>query len=276
MSQQVRPGPHHRIFLSFLSCIKEQTRLEFIRQKSRNEDVPDFHEFEVADGQEPLKKIWNNLPDFAEKGKNEIQKYLSESWKDKFPEDNSKLIANAIWSCILLHGDRRDDLESEVSKDRRFPSPPGLQWGEVSWVFTSDETVKIRARGITKKFHFAEIGFKDGRGSDHANILWGILKKAFAHNYGEIDYQTKGLDPKIQNQIKEHVYKIRKKLKEIFGIEEDPFESYKKTRSYKLKLSIRDESFTSTLTNLPGIKIIPLYSLLVPLNQLLKNLPYLA
>lgn len=138
----------------------------------------------------------------------------------------------------------------------QFPSPEGLKFGEISWVFTSDDTVRIRARGITKNFHFSEIGFKDKRTAATSDMLWGLLKVGFAANNGEIDFDSTGkLPSKLINQMKAHVKRLRKKLKAIFVLDEDPFEPYQRTeedpagevqriatKSYKLKMSIRDET----------------------------------
>ena len=74
-----------------------------------------------------------------------------------------------------------------------------------------------------------------------SNVLWGLLKDGFAQNKGEIDYRASGLKIKEQTQLKTHVKKIRKQMKRIFGIDEDPFKSYRETNSYSLKMTIRDE-----------------------------------
>ena len=138
----------------------------------------------------------------------------------------------------------------------QFPSPEGLKFGEISWVFTSHDTVRIRARRITKIFHFAEIGFKDKRTADRPNKLWTTLKNIFAPCQGEIDYASTGnLSMKDIDKLKADVKRLRKQLKVIFGLEEDPFEPYSRKkedpayegrwirhRSYKLKMSIRDDS----------------------------------
>ena len=52
-------------------------------------------------------------------------------------------------------------------------------------------------------------------------------KAIFVLNYAEI-YLTE----------RAHVKKIKKQMKKIFGIDEDPFESYRETNSYSLKMTI--------------------------------------
>ncbi len=137
----------------------------------------------------------------------------------------------------------------------QFPSPEGLKFGQISWVFTSNDTVRVEAKGITKNFHYSQIGFKDNRKTDSPDMLWGLLREGFAANNGEIGFDSTGqLAKKVINQMKAHVKRLRKKLKAIFVLDEDPFEPYRRTeedpagevqrittKSYKLKMSIRYE-----------------------------------
>src|SRR5262249_49073963 len=66
-----------------------------------------------------------------------------------------------------------------------FPSPPGLQWEEITAAFISNEAVKITARQESHTYTFAELGFKDLRKGDAPDSLWEFLKKGFARNRGE-------------------------------------------------------------------------------------------
>ena len=71
----------HKTVSAFLDCVEYRTRTEFVARMSYSEEVPWFGEFKVADGIEPLKEIWDNLAEFKEKGKEEIQAFLSEHLK---------------------------------------------------------------------------------------------------------------------------------------------------------------------------------------------------
>ena len=124
-----------------------------------------------------------------------------------------------------------------------FPEIDGLQWEDISISFFSNEAVTISAKELKKKYTFAEMGFKDGRKGDVADSRWKILKEFFAKNNGEISWETP-LDEKNRNNLKKAVQDIRKRLKEFFGISEDPFYSYKKLKAYKLKLSISDDTYS--------------------------------
>ncbi|HEV3275310.1 MAG TPA: hypothetical protein VG860_00675 [Terriglobia bacterium] len=104
----------HQSFTKFLRCIGEfaqQEKLVALRagpEKSvpwmRGGAPPTLNEFKTSIGREALKEVWG-LADPKTKGKSEIQKILAGHWEGSFPEDDAAIIANAIWSCVLLHGD---------------------------------------------------------------------------------------------------------------------------------------------------------------------------
>lgn len=120
----------------------------------------------------------------------------------------------------------------------RFPSPKDLKWEEVSMTFVSNETLEIRARGVVKKYHYAQIGFQDKRKVDAPNMLWLLLKDAIASEYGEIAWERSNLDLKFTRQAQKKISRLRGQLREIMGIEGDPFCEYRKVRAYRPKFSI--------------------------------------
>ena len=107
----------HSSFVEFLDCVAVltgQEELELLRRSPAAHDLwmmsglPQFSEFRTNAGIEALRKVWERLPELKEEGKGAIQVSLRGELLDKFPEDHSAIIANAIWSCILLHGDRSE------------------------------------------------------------------------------------------------------------------------------------------------------------------------
>jgi hypothetical protein len=88
--------------------------------------LPTFREFKINTGIEALKEVWDRLPELKTKGRGGIQKILADHWKGKFSEDNSAIIANGIWSCILLHGDKSEQsLPGTDQRDR--PAAPAAK-----------------------------------------------------------------------------------------------------------------------------------------------------
>jgi len=127
--RQVRP---HQSFTGFLSCVENRAGQEKFDVMSRGPGaselwmmggLPTFREFKINTGIEALKEVWDRLPELKTKGRDGIQKILADHWKGKFSEDNSAIIANGIWSCILLHSDKSEQsLPGTDQRDR--PAAP--------------------------------------------------------------------------------------------------------------------------------------------------------
>ena len=54
----------------------------------------------------------------------------------------------------------------------QFSSIKDLRWEEVTFTVLSNESVRIKARNISKAYTFAELGFKDGRTPDKPTKVW--------------------------------------------------------------------------------------------------------
>ena len=131
--------------------------------------------------------------------------------------------------------------KKEISaKDKKkimpFPSPTGTTWHDVSIHFLSSETAEIKAREIREGRNFAEMGFMDNR-SKSPDKLWKVLILFGQHN-GEISWETLDLPIAIQNNLKKHIHRLRYRLKQLFQIDDDPFEKYRKVKAYKSKFKI--------------------------------------
>ena len=151
--------------------------------------LPTFPEFKIIAGIEALKKVYDGLPELTTIGRDGIQKVLADHWKDKFPEDNSAIIANAIRSCILLHGEKSG--QSLPTADQQTPPASGRSVGTLSTTASAggsegkaadpasptdlkkDRRVRIDAfiskvtesgRKITRKDICTVAGYKDRRG----------------------------------------------------------------------------------------------------------------
>lgn len=133
MKQQ--PDRPHSSFVEFLDCVSYragQEKLEVLRRGLGGDylwalgtELPRLREFEVSDGIEALRKVWDRLPELTDEGKSAIQTALAADLKGKFPEDNSAVIASAVWSCILLHGAQ----VVLVQKSDRLPQPQSENQG---------------------------------------------------------------------------------------------------------------------------------------------------
>ena len=112
----------------------------------------------------------------------------------------------------------------------------------MTFTFLSNEMVRVEAKGVTKKYLFSDLGFTDRRKVDAPDTRWAILRK-FAENNGEINWST-NIRQQNKNKMSAAVRDIRKRLKEFFKINDDPFHPYKSTRSYITQFTIKDNRFT--------------------------------
>lgn len=123
----------------------------------------------------------------------------------------------------------------------KFPTSSGLQWRDVTITFVSNDSIRVAAKGVSKRFTFSEIGFKDGRKGDLPNALWDFLH-LLARMEGTFSWADKGRRP--TNATAKNVSKLRKKLKSLMGLDDDPFLPYSKSGGYRCKFTLRDESYS--------------------------------
>jgi hypothetical protein len=133
------------------------------------------------------------------------------------------------------------ELEPKSRPQEHFPPLEDLVWKEVSITFIDDWTVQIRARDATKRYNYTQMGFVNKR-SGLPDTRWGYLQ-VFAQNSGEISWETEEMDLKDRKALPHAVTDIRKRLRELIGIEDDPFYDYKTAKAYKTKFEISDQSF---------------------------------
>jgi len=166
--------------------------------------------------------------------------------------------------------------------EKRIPPlsiPEGSKWGDISISFTGDleESISIMAAGKPiGVWNFIELGFDDRRThgktqqKPRPNDQWELLVKfakrqgviSSSQEIGKISWDGKWRDSEVLPdkaaeylptlpKDKPHIKALRRKLKSIFRIADDPFYSYKKRPSgYKTKFSIgflRDKSDEESL-----------------------------
>lgn len=120
--------------------------------------------------------------------------------------------------------------------------PQGTQWKDISLVFLSKETVRITGPEFSKRFMFSELGFVDRRRGETPDSRWDTLRY-LAQQRGILSWETTAAS-KQKNCIQAAISEIRRRLKRITGLDEDPFEDYRTCRAYRTKFTIRDNSFS--------------------------------
>jgi hypothetical protein len=118
-----------------------------------------------------------------------------------------------------------------------LPIPPGTTWADVSIRFLSDNRIQIKAPGCSEPLNCLEAGFEDAR-KNVPNLAWKVLRE-LAINSGKLQRpNVPGAQRKQIVSLEKSVEAIRKGLKRLFGIDEDPFFPYREVRCYRGKFSI--------------------------------------
>jgi hypothetical protein len=146
-----------------------------------------------------------------------------------------KGISISITSAGVTH--MVDNAGSQLSTHPDFPTPEGTDWQDVTIAFVSEEDIKITVGNRWKEFHFSEIGFKNAK-TGRPNINWEVLKTLLEEK--EISKSNMAIDKLIRTAAKKAVQSIRKRLKTLMGIADDPIEFNWKTKAYTPQFSLID------------------------------------
>lgn len=144
------------------------------------------------------------------------------------------------------HGEIEEAGSKQQARKTRvavFPSAPDLRWEEVSMAFVSDEVIKVRARKQLREYKFDQIGFEDKR-TDRPSRLWLFLRALAAAN-GQTSWQdldSTGGQLLGNKQVKSHVSRLRKILKNFMEINQDPFSDYRRVGAYKTRFALTNEA----------------------------------
>ncbi|MGA2361076.1 MAG: hypothetical protein ABSG73_01305 [Candidatus Aminicenantales bacterium] len=115
--------------------------------------------------------------------------------------------------------------------------PQGSSWGDISIRFLDGESVEIRAgRKPLGAWNFAVLGFEDKRAKRPDQVwqtLWLLGLKC-----GEISWETRSDSGRIRLTLQKNISILRKRLKALFALSEDPFFPYDKANAYKAKFNV--------------------------------------
>jgi hypothetical protein len=118
-----------------------------------------------------------------------------------------------------------------------LPIPPSTTWADVSIRFLSDFRIQITALKWSEPLNFAEAGFEDAR-NEVPNLAWKVLRD-LAIKSGELQRPTgPGAERKRLVRLEKSVEAIRKRFKQLFGIDDDPFFPYREVKCYRTKFKI--------------------------------------
>lgn len=116
----------------------------------------------------------------------------------------------------------------------RIEIPPGTKWENMHMRFLSRETVEIATPDSRRHYNFSELGFEDRRKSGAPNTAWVFLRELALAKGNE--FKRPLSEPA---KVEKAVQALRKRLKDLFGLDDDPFHPYRRVHHYapKFKLS---------------------------------------
>jgi hypothetical protein len=114
----------------------------------------------------------------------------------------------------------------------RFATPPGTNWQDILIRFLDGHTVSISVDGRTERLTFAEMNMKDGR-NGNPNRQWKLLE-LLAQNGGRLSWSTSAAGFKQKKQVE----LLSHRLRQYFGIAENPFHEYQKSAGWQFKLRL--------------------------------------
>lgn len=167
---------------------------------------------------------------------------LGESTGDLFAEK-----ATISLHRILFLRDRTVHLDREVlgaEVARRFggrlrqipkyPTPPGTTWEQAEIVILADgdgAILNAGAGGEERTPH--QMGLAHARNPSKRSVLWRLLLLL-------AEEKAIGVDSKNRSSaIPKRIERLRRRLHEVFGIDDDPFKPYHEVRGYEPRFVIR-------------------------------------
>lgn len=152
--------------------------------------------------------------------------------------DDLDLLPNAVSPTSKVASESR----AESRLGARLSFPEGTQWSEIVLTFVSKDSVRIAGPGTSKRFMYSEMGFVDRRQGETPNRRWETLR-FLAKERGILSWETASVS-KQKNSIQSAISEIRRRLKQLTGLNEDPFEDYRACKAYRTKFTIRDTSYS--------------------------------
>ena len=165
--------------------------------------------------------------------------------KNMWPDPLGRIIA--LTNVTDLSSDKLDlDIEAVCGRRgqghkkghiRKFPMPPGVtSWDPVFIRVMNDVEVELQVGRRSEVRNFVEMGMADSRHTPpEPDSTWNLLLH-LAENDGELHWGDKGASANARTYMKT----LRSRLREIFCLEDDPIEDYKKKRCWKTIFNLVD------------------------------------
>ena len=120
----------------------------------------------------------------------------------------------------------------DASRHDETTPRPARSWDEIEIRFLSDERLQVISKDGRPTLNYAEFGFEDGR-SEKPNMAWETLR-SIAEGGGVILPAGNGPD---RAALEKRIQEIRRRLRDRFGIDEDPL-PFTKGEGYRARFKI--------------------------------------
>ena len=114
-----------------------------------------------------------------------------------------------------------------------FHLPEGTCWEDVEIRFLSDHRIHVRSRKTEQHLNYAEAGLEDGR-NHNPKRAWELLRE-FAEQGGVI---SQALPDQDLSRQQKKVQELRKALRQLLNISEDPITFDRRERSYRTRFKV--------------------------------------
>lgn len=127
---------------------------------------------------------------------------------------------------------RRNLLKINKSEKRNYPLlklPSGTTWKNFIIKFLDGKNILVVVQGIKAKFSFKDMGFENKK-NGKPNVQWTLLYILAGKN-GELSWK----DSEASVKIKKRKEILTNTLQECFGLNDDPFKTYRGAKPWSYK-----------------------------------------
>ncbi len=133
--------------------------------------------------------------------------------------------------------DRLRKIENAKEGITPIELPIGTRWEDITIRFLDGESVQIKAKELSIKRTYQNIGLVDHKSNLKPNKQWQFFSD-LSKLHGKLTWK----DPKATLKVKKKKSLLSKALREYFQLKEDPFYPYKEVKAYKTKFKLIPES----------------------------------
>ncbi len=115
--------------------------------------------------------------------------------------------------------------------------PTGTRWEDITIRFLHGESVQIKAKELSIKRTYQDLGFVDHKSNLKPNKQWQFLRD-LSELHGKLTWKDRQATP----MVKKKKSLLSKALKYCFQLKEDPFYPYRQVKAYKTKFNLISDS----------------------------------